>query len=593
MRILGRSGAVAQFLGQVLVAPVRDGRLEPASWPAAIRIAGAFVLVGFLSTLAHIIAAEQIRSRGTMVLVGPDLYLPASGMPVLAVGVFLSMTLLQTAALHLLWPLRILALVAGATAVGVSAMNATTTPGIIAISVVAYLALIPLHLLRLRRRFAAFELATVAVLTFCGTQLPMLASDSAARLGYETRGMVITSQLQFMWLLAVPALVTAGTALTQVSVTAGEAVGSVAVDRLGVRTLQAAIGILLAWRTWVVASTYFGRLAAVMNAEVAGSLLALLLACVIALPIIIRARRHGDVDEAGPGALAGAFGGVSFLLVSLSSLWLLLPNAVLIVPVLLVPVGASAPDWLWSIAGIGNHALAAPLSRIAAGALVLGLTWRRAARGEWLGGIIVAAFLGMQLVVLANAAIPSAPIDVSAGGLAVWLQLALLLATALIAASRRADPARLGALLAAVAILSLHDFRDILENPMAALLGFSALASVLFGVLWRLLTDGGFTREDSPRLPRPTRVLLFLANIMFVGTAVAFSALTRDATGFFDISVWERAGDVFYGTPLWMGAVLVALWKAVFGTPAGPQAPDQSPSTNSTVSSSSVPSTLV
>lgn len=593
MNIRSRSGALAQFLGQVLVAPVREGRLEPATWPAALRIAGAFVLIGFLSALAHIIAAEQIRSRGTMVLVGPDLYLPAAGMPVLAAGVFLSMTLLQTAALHLLWPLRILALVAGATTVGISVMNATTSPGIIAVAVLAYLTLIPLHLIRLRGQFSAAELVTVAILTFCSTQLPMLASDGAAGLGYELRGMIITSQLQFMWLLAVPALVTAGTALTQVAVTAGEAVGSVAVERLGIRLLQLLIGILLAWRTWVVTSAYFGRLETVMNAEVAGSLLALLLSCVIALPIIIRARRHGDVDEAGPGALAGAFGGVSFLLVSLSSLWLLIPNAIFIVPVLLVPIGVAAPDWIWSMAGVGNHALTAPVSRIAAGTLVLFMSWRRAARGEWLGGIIVAAFLGMQFVVLANAIIPSAPIDVSPGGLAVWLQLALLLATALVAASRRADPSRLGALLAAAAILSLHDFRDVLENPMAALLGFSALASVLFGVLWRLLTDGGFTREDSPRFPRPTRVLLFLANIMFVGTVVAFSALTRDATGFFDISVWERAGDVFYGTPLWMGAVLVALWKAVFGTPTGPQSSGQSPSTNSTVSSSSVPSTLV
>ncbi len=79
----------------------------------------------------------------------------------------------------------------------------------------------------------------------------------------------------------------------------------------------------------------------------------------------------------------------------------------------------------------------------------------------------------------------------------------------------------------------------------------------------------------------------------FRTAVVAFSALTRDATGFFDIAVWERAGDVLYGTPLWMGAVLVALWRAVFGIAAAPQAPGQSPSTNSTVSSSSVPSTLV
>src|SRR5699024_9042339 len=152
-----------------------------------------------------------------------------------------------------------------------------------------------------------------------------------------------------------------------------------------------------------------------------------------------------------------------------------------------------------------------------AGALCLLPAWRLAGRGKWLGAVLVAGFMGPQVVFLLTTLSPEAPLGFSGEALGLWLQLALL-ATVAVVAARGANQRRLAALLAAAAILTLHDFRHVLENPLAAVIGFSALAAILFGVTWRVLTDGEFTHGDSRNFPQGTRVLLYLANILFVTT---------------------------------------------------------------------------
>lgn len=588
MRAPRLRGAIMALVALVLVDPIRDGRVEPAKWQPALRMAGAVCFVVFLAALSHVLAAERLRTMGDLVGVGPGLYLPQLGMPLVAVGIFLAMTLLQTAALHLFWPLRLLALVVMLTTTGTGLVNAVFTPWLLLTMLAVLVALPIFHVVRAGRRFATHELVVVAALVFAATQLPMLGATAGSSLGFETRGMVLTSQLQAMWLLAVPGLVTAGTALTQVSVTAGEAVGSVVGARLRLGWLQVVVGALLLWRTWAVVSAYLQGLPPTIAPDLAGTLFALVMAVAISVPFVIRARRCEEPERATPGALASEFAGVSFLLVAASTLWLILPAAFYLVPVALIPLGATAPEWVWAIAGMGNHPLTGTLSRVVAGLGGLVVSWRLAGQGRWLAGILVGGFLGIQLVVLTATLVPDAPFSISGQAFDVWLHLALLAATAVVAA-RGADPRRLSALLGAVAILTLHDFRDILENPIAAVVGFSALGAVLFGIVWRILTDSDYTRGDSPAFPIDSRVLLYLANAVFLATVVAYSALTRDATGFFSLSVWEELGDAVFARPLWVAAVLVALWTAAFGRPDSAQ----SESTSSDVSSANDPSTRV
>lgn len=592
MRARQRAGAVASFVGHVLVGPVRDGQLRPSQWHPGLQLLGALTFVTVLAALAHIIAAEEMRRHGTLVNVGPDMYLPAAAMPMVALGIFLAMTLLQTAALHLAVPLRIVALVALATTTVASVSQTTDTGLLLWGPLGAFVALVLFHFVRIGRRFSSIEVVVVAALVFCCTQLGMLDADAALQLGFETRGLGLTSQMQSVWILAVPALVTAGTALTQVAVTSGEAVGTVASNRLGSRTLQVGIGVLVLWRCWAEVTEFTDTTRDLWLPDILGSLLALVIAAGVAAPFVLRARRVPDRERAQPGALADSFGGISYLLAALATLWLVLPQSLLMLQTLAVKLDREAPEWIWTVTAIPNHPLTPSVSRLAAGLLCLLLAWRWAGRGQWLGAVLVAGFMGPQVVYLVTTLAPEVPLGFSGEALDLWLLLAMLAAVTVVAVSRDTSPRRLGALLSAAAIVTLHDFRHILENPLAAVIGFSALAAVLFGITWRVLTDGEFTRGDTRGFPRGTRVLLYLANITFVTTIVMFSALTRDATGFFDISQWEELGDEVFAHPLYFTAVLVALFLAAVDPPR-PGDADQSSAITSSVSSSNESSTRV
>lgn len=586
MRARQRAGAVAAFVGHVLVAPVRDGKLRPAQWHPGIQVLGALTFVTVLAGLAHIIAAEEMRRGGTLVNVGPDMYLPSAAMPMVAVGIFLAMTLLQTAALHVAVPLRVVAFVALA-ATTFASLSQTTSEGLLLwVPLGSLAALVLFHVVRIGRRFNSIEVVVVAAIVFCCTQPGMLDADAALQLGFETRGLVLTSQMQFVWMLAVPGLVAAGTALTQVAVTSGEAVGTVTSRRLGSRTLQVAVGVLVLWRCWVGVTDFAGTTRDRWLPELGGSLLAILVAAGIATPFVLRARRVPGRELAEPGALADSFGGVSYLLAALSTLWVVLPQSLLSVQSLLLRLGRETPEWVWTITEIPNHPLTPSVSRLAAGLLCLLLAWRWAGRGQWLGAVLVAGFMGPQVIYLLAVLTPETPLGFTSEALGLWLLMALLVAVALVAVSRDPSPRRLGALLSAAAILTLHDFRHILENPLAAVIGFSALAAILFGITWRVLTDGEFTHGDSRAFPRGTRVLLYLANIAFVTTVVMFSALTRDATGFFDLSQWEELGDEVFAYPLYFTAVLVSLFIAAVDPPRPGEAPQSSEITSSVTSSS-------
>src|SRR5699024_777386 len=125
-------------------------------------------------------------------------------------------------------------------------------------------------------------------------------------------GMVLTTQMQFVWMLAVPALLAAGTALTQVAVTSGEAVGTVASRRLGPLGMQALIGVLVLWRCWVSVTDFAGTTPDLWLPDLFGTLLALALAAALAAPFVVRARKVPDRERAETGALADSFGGVSY-----------------------------------------------------------------------------------------------------------------------------------------------------------------------------------------------------------------------------------------------------------------------------------------
>ena len=123
--------------------------------------------------------------------------------------------------------------------------------------------------------------------------------------------------------------------------------------------------------------------------------------------------------------------------------------------------------------------------------------------------------------------------------------------------------ARVTGLTVALLLAAFFDQRDFVSDPLGAVLGFTGVAFVLFGFMWSFLTGGGGANKTSPKFPRPSRVLLFLANSVFGVTVLAFTALARNPDASINLGVFAGIGDQLFGTALLVGALLSVL-SAVF-----------------------------
>jgi len=128
---------------------------------------------------------------------------------------------------------------------------------------------------------------------------------------------------------------------------------------------------------------------------------------------------------------------------------------------------------------------------------------------------------------------------------------------------RRLDRRRAVWLLAAVLLAAIYPFRDILADPMSTALGFSIQLLLIFALTWQLITGEDFMLGDSPAFPRPSRILLYMANSMFAVTTVAFVALSRAQGTAADSDLWAIAGGWMLGDPLFMLALVSVLWLAI------------------------------
>ena len=82
---------------------------------------------------------------------------------------------------------------------------------------------------------------------------------------------------------------------------------------------------------------------------------------------------------------------------------------------------------------------------------------------------------------------------------------------------------------------------------------------MLFGFVWSFLTGGASANTNSRRFPRPSRVLLFVANSVFGVTVLAFTALARNPDASINLGVFAGIGDQLFGTALLVGALLSVL----------------------------------
>ncbi|WP_454965730.1 hypothetical protein [Arachnia propionica] len=554
--------ALKQLWRGIVVRPLVTGCVRPSGWPPVVKLLGVMLLIVFVLSVIHIIATPLLRGNGELQPFGSlGLFFPQASLPLVIAGIWLSTTLLHTAALHSGWFVRLLALLLLAASLQVAFVVASDK-NFWWLSLLAAGLLLLLHLLRFRRSYSDWEPLVVGVLTALLIGAPLQAVLSGISFGFDIRLMLLAIHLQVLLIVAVIPLTVAGAALAQVSIQAGLSLGSVTSRSLSPLWTWLVLIAILAWRTFAVLRDLADIPPQILSAKLLWTLLSLSITALLLWLLLSLAGRHADDPLE---TLLEPSSQVSYLLVLGTTLWLFIPVLAHTTNTALTSLGQQNPDWLIALADSSSMANGNPWRRLLSGLglLVVGVVLTRG-RGRWQVGALAAAFAVPQALLLLTGLLPNwmSP-DLDRSATALWLQISFTAAVILVAIRREFTRERARMLLTVGAVLVVHDLRFILDDPLSWVVGFSSVAVLLFGLTWRLLTDGEFTHADTKTLPRTTRVLLYLANAGFACTLLLFSTLTRDTTGYFDLEVWEKLGDDVFAPPLLITVVLLGLAKTI------------------------------
>ena len=223
----------------------------------------------------------------------------------------------------------------------------------------------------------------------------------------------------------------------------------------------------------------------------------------------------------------------------------------------------TGPDWLHQALDVSTTTILGqqtlPVSRIAAGVVGLAVTLRLARRGRPWAAMFCSAVTVLAVFQLLRTSGYAAWTDVSPTQLAGVLLVVSLTVTVVLLLRRQLTGLRAMALASATLVCLIYPHRAILDDPISALLGFSGVAVVLFGLVWRLLTEGEITQHHTDRWPLPARVLLFCASALLGVTVTAFVTLSRGTGYVIDPARLADGGDFLLGTPLLVTAVIGCL----------------------------------
>lgn len=559
-------------LERTLVDPVREGHLSARGWPPGLRaIVVVSVTVYALLMLAATFAG-LFRRTDRLLFAPPDQTLPVAALPLILAAMILALSCLFTAGLHLWVPLRIV------TSVVIMAVLLYPVdwdqPERADWLIVGLTALLPvLLILRWRARFRWWEL--VVSLVIIGHAVIAYQVVGLAELRAVTPGIQLSELSRVtapLWALAVPVAVLAGAALVEITTSAAtwtvrgvwQRVGRHA-NRRTTRWSVLVLGLLVAGRVAQDVARLTSRSQPVLFPEVlVGAVIALVvLAACAGVTALADGVPHGDaarrpnVDDLLP--VWSRYGWLLALVIGASiSLQLL---------VSVVVRGFGQVALARTVLDFGGTSITLALA-VAGSLLALVAALVLAGRGRRRAAVLLVAFAVMfgaastldylHLVTQTDDIITA--VTVVAVLVLGWLVLRRRL-------TLEAQIALSGVLLLTLA----YPYRSWVTDPLVSLVSLTGVsATLLVGLLWRLLTDNGFTRDDSVRFPQPSRVLLALASSL-VGVTFAAQVSLLGGRSDLDLALAEQVGDSFLGFPLVLAVAFTGLALAARGRDVRPR----------------------
>lgn len=548
---------------RVIVDPVREGRLRNNGWPAGLSAIVTVGITAYVLLMLVAVFAPQLRAQFDLTKIPPNLTVPLAVTPVLLVLLVFSLALMYTAALHMVWWIRV--------PLVVLTMGAVLTAGgmgedLTAARWVAIGAAVVLACFTLMRWFARFhwgEFVVALAVIGHGTVVPVwLQSQLAVP---STQPFVTWSAVLQVYVvlfhLAIPVAMLAGAAMAEL--TASTVAWSVTTVWQGLRVWRrstwvfAAIGLVACYGVfiWSLVSVLLeGDYRGDPAALAAGALYAAVPMGVCSIvtwradqvPTGDRPVRPDpdDIPEAWAEtapilALVLGLGSVGWGLVTLvaRSFGLSppgLPDSPWSLRIIAFLSSFLIVVWAWRLAGRGRRILPMGLVSFAAVLVVDNI----------LGAFMITwSYTGMLVMVLAMAVV-----------VGLWL-----VATSRMTADR-------GMALATVCLLgAAFEFREVIFEPLTALIGlFGVGSALLVGLIWRVLTDNNYSRGDSRRFPRSGRVLIAVASALFAAIAAAMDTIMGgDWIG--DLNPFEGSGDRYLGVSLIIVVLFAGLSLAARG----------------------------
>jgi hypothetical protein len=557
---------VAALYRQTLVDPIEQGRLRDVVWPYGLR---SIVMIGYIVFAIAglmVIFSGLIRANSTLIVSGTGLGLPEQMVWPLVLLLSFGVASAMSAAQHGPWWLKLTGLLFTLMVLGTWSLRSGSLAGWSGWPILAaclMVAILVLVILRWRRRFAWSEFAAFWALIGLGMAIGVAETREAKISGTDFNPLNLQQTAAFLGYLALPAATLAGASVAEVTVRATVSATQNA-QRLARQSwpyviLAVVVGIRLAQASWQIAQR--DRVVEGLPALLWAAALVTAFA-VVGLVILRLSRRQ----ESAPvvSELGDELSHIGFA-VAVALIAVTIPVQVFlsVVQVLasLQPGGAAA-RLSFDITPLVTRIV--DPSRVLIGVLLLIFAVRAARRGRP-GRALVMGCIAVMLIALARQLLfgdrTPAPINPDALNLVASVVVVITIGISLV---RRSLTAQRALAFAGLLILSaLFSYRDFISDPLGAVLGFSGVALVLFGLAWDLFAGSGWANGSSRRFPRPTRVLLVLTNYVLSMTVLGYAALIRDGSSTIYFDPFAQLGDLILGTGL-VAAAAVALFDSAW-----------------------------